>query len=140
MEQLTQNKATVSRFNLEVIERGNENVFADLMAADFINHTAASGTPSGAGGMLRTFMQVLRPAFPDLHVEILDQVAENDKVTTRKTINGTHRGDLFGIAPTGMRVSISVIDIVRLRNGQYVEHWGINNFAEVIEQLRRHSK
>lgn len=64
--------------------------------------------------MLFTFNRVLRPAFADLQVEIHDQIAEGDKVTTRKTLPGTHRGKLLGIAPTGRQVAIDVIDIVRL--------------------------
>ena len=118
------NKAVVVRFNKEVIEQGNEATFRELMAPDFVNRTAPPGAPTGPEGMLATFNRVLRPAFPDLSVEIHDQVAEEDKVTTRKTIRGTHRGELLGIAPTGKRVEIDVIDIVRLANGRYVEHLG----------------
>jgi predicted ester cyclase len=63
-------------------------------------------------------------------------VAEGDKVVTRKTIAGTHRGALMGIAPTGRAVSISVIDIVRVEDGRYAEHWGVNTLPAVLAQLR----
>ncbi len=43
----------------------------------------------------------------------------------------------MGIAATGARVAIDVIDIVRVRNGQYVEHWGVNTLPTVLDQLRR---
>src|SRR6202022_2655849 len=89
------NKAVVVRFNKEVIERGDEQVFRDLMAPNFVNRSAPSGAPTGPEGMLHTFNQVLRPALPDLTVEIHDQIAEGDKVTTRKTIRGTHHGELL---------------------------------------------
>ena len=130
------NKAVVVRFNKEVIEQGNEATFHELMAADFVNRSALPGAPSGPEGMLFTFNRVLRPAFPDLSVEIHDQVAEGDKVTTRKTIRGTHRGELFGIPPTGKRVVIDVIDIVRLADGRYAEHWGVNTLPNVLSALR----
>jgi predicted ester cyclase len=87
--------------------------------------------------MLHTFNRVLRPAFPDLRVEIHDQIAEGDKVTTRKTVHGTHQGELMGIAPTNKRISIEVIDIVRLENGRYVEHWGVNTLPSVLVSLRQ---
>ena len=64
------------------------------------------------------------------------RVAEGDRVTTRKTIRGTHAGPLPDIAPTGMVVAIEVIDIVRLRDGRYIEHWGINTLPAVLAQLR----
>lgn len=135
-ETLAANKAAVRRFNYDVIERGDERAFHELMAPEFVNRTAAPGLPSGPDGMLHMFERVLRPAFPDLRVEIHDQIAEGDQVTTRKTIHGTHRGELFGIAPTNRRVSISVIDIVRLENGRYVEHWGVNTLSAVLTSLR----
>jgi predicted ester cyclase len=135
-EVLERNKAAVIRFNKEIIEKGDETAFQELIAHDFVNRTAAPGTPSGAEGMRSTFNRLLRPAFPDLRVEIHDQIAEGDKVTTRKTIHGTHRGEFMGIAPTGRPVAIEVIDIVRLRDGQYVEHWGVNTLPTVVAQLR----
>lgn len=130
------NKAVVLRFNKEVIEQGNEATFRELMAPDFVNRSAPPGAPMGPEGMLITFNRVLRPAFPDLVVEIHDQIAEGDKVTTRKTIRGTHRGELFGLQPTGKRIEIDVIDIVRLANGRYAEHWGVNTLASVLSILR----
>jgi len=134
-ETLQVNKAAVVRFNKEVIEQGDEGAFGDLMAPDFVNRTAPPGAPPGAAGMWMTFTQVLRPAFPDLRVVIHDQIAEGDKVTTRKTIHGTHRGELLGIPATNQRVAIEVIDIVRLENGRYVEHWGVNTLATVLASL-----
>jgi len=129
-------KDIVLRFNREVIEQGNLQSAAELFHPEFVNHTAPPGTPKGKEGMLHVFNNVLRPAFPDLRVEILDQVAEGDKVATRKTLHGTHQETLLGVGPTGKKVSIDVIDIVRIRDGRYYEHWGINTFASVVESLR----
>src|SRR5450755_2004171 len=106
---LNANKAAVIRFNQAVIERGDEAAFHELMAPEFVNRTAAPGMPTGPEGMLHTFNQIMRPAFPDLKVEIHDQIAEGDKVTTRKTIHGTHRGELLGIPATNKRIAIEVI-------------------------------
>jgi predicted ester cyclase len=132
----TANKAVVARFNKEVIERGDEAAFRELMAPDFVNRSAPPGMPSGPEGMLYTFNKILRPALPDLTVEIHDQVAEGDKVTTRKTIRGTHRGELLGVPATNKPVAIDVIDIVRVRDGRYVEHWGVNTLASALAQLK----
>jgi predicted ester cyclase len=133
---LSANKAAVVRFNREVIERGDEAAFHELVAPDFVNRTAPPGTPAGPEGMLFTFNGILRPALPDLTVEIHDQIAEGDKVTTRKTLRGTHRGELLGIPATGQPVVVDVIDVVRLRDGRYVEHWGVNTLPSVLAQLR----
>jgi predicted ester cyclase len=129
------NKAVVLRFNKEVIEQGNPESFKELMDDNFINHTALPGINNGTEGMRYVFNEILRPAFSDLKVTIYDQIAEGDKVTTRKAITGTHTGELMGIAPTGQKVTINVIDIVTIKNGRYFEHWGINTLSAVITQL-----
>jgi predicted ester cyclase len=133
---LERNKIVVQRFNREVLEAGDEQAFRELLAPDFVNHSAPPGTPNGAEGMWRTVKEVLHPAFPDLKVEIHDQVAEGDRVFSRKTIHATHLGPLFGVAATGRRVSVSVFDVVRVLDGRYVEHWGMNTLANVVEALR----
>ncbi|GLU57418.1 hypothetical protein Dfri01_68790 [Dyadobacter frigoris] len=90
--------------------------------------------------MINTFNNILRPAMPDMKVMIYEQVAEGDLVTTRKNISGTHTGTLLGLAPTGHRISIDVIDIVRIKNGKYLEHWGVNTLPEVLTELKNASK
>lgn len=130
------NKAVVHRFNKEVIEQGNINSFNELIDASFINHSAPAGMDTGPQGMIRFFNEVLRPAMPDLTVTIHQQIAENELVTTRKTIKGTHTSPLLGVAGTGRVISIDVIDIVRLKNGKYFEHWGLNSFAEVLRHIQ----
>jgi predicted ester cyclase len=129
-------KSIVIRFNREIIEQGNPRSAAELFHPDFVNRSAPPGSAPGKEGMLNMFDNILRPAFPDLRVEILDQIAEGDKVVTRKAIHGTHTGTLLGIEPTGRKVTVNVIDIVRIRDGRYYEHWGINNFASVVESLK----
>jgi predicted SnoaL-like aldol condensation-catalyzing enzyme len=74
-----QNKELVLRFNKEFIEKGNIQAFKNLIAPDFVNQTAPPGVPKGPEGVLYFFNEVLRPAFPDLKVEIYDMVAESIK-------------------------------------------------------------
>ncbi|MBB4351051.1 ester cyclase [Aliirhizobium cellulosilyticum] len=133
----SENKEVVRRFNLEVIQNGNEDEFRALMAPDFVNHAAPSGMPNGPQSMWNTFQNVLRPALSDLKVTIHDQIAEGDRVTTRKTISGIHSGTLMSVAPTGKDVVISVIDIVRVQDGRYTEHWGINTLSNVLAALAK---
>ena len=131
------NKEIVRRFNQEGIAQGKLDTFDELMDDHFINHSAPVGSNNGSQGMINTFNNVLRPALADLQVIIHEQVAEGDLVTTRKTITGIHTGSLLGVPPTGRPVSIEVMDMVRLRNGKYYEHWGINTLASVVQQLTK---
>ncbi len=129
------NKAVVRRFNKEVIEEGNIGSFNTLMAGDFVNRSAPANMDKGPQGMLYFFNEVLRPAMSNIRVTIHQQIAEEDLVTTRKTISGTHTGQLLGISSTGQIVNIEVIDIIRIKDGKYFEHWGITSLSEVLAQL-----
>lgn len=129
------NKEVVRRFNIEVIQNGNEDEFHKLMALDFVNHAASPGMPAGPQSMWNTFQSVLRPALSDIRVTIHDQIAERDMVTTRKTISGIHTGTLMEVPATGKDVAILVIDIVRVVDGKYVEHWGLNTLTSALAAL-----
>lgn len=130
-------KTVVRRFNEKVIGAGDRAAFDALMSADFVNQSAPPGAPNGGESMWNTFDAILRPALEGLAVTIHDQIAEGEKVTTRKTISGKHIGTLLGVEATGKQVAIEVIDIVRVRDGRYAEHWGINNLPSVLAQLRK---
>lgn len=130
-------KTVVRRFNEKVIGAGDRAAFDALMSADFVNQSAPPGAPNGGESMWNTFDTILRPALEGLAVTIHDQIAEGEKVTTRKTISGKHIGTLLGVEATGKQVAIEVIDIVRVRDGRYAEHWGINNLPSVLAQLRK---
>ena len=67
--------------------------------------------------------------------ESFDQIAEGDKVVTRKAFHGTHRGSLFGVAPTGNAVRIDLIDIVRFQDGQIVGHWNVIDQLGLLRQI-----
>lgn len=129
-------KSVVRRFNIEVIQNGDLDSFRALMAPDFVNHAAPAGRPNGPESMWTTFETILRPAISNLTVTIHDQIAEGDKVTTRKTISGRHTGELMGVSATGREIAIDVIDIVRVEDGRYKEHWGVNTLQAVLGSLR----
>lgn len=130
-------KAVVERFNYEVIRDGNRQSFEALIAPDFVNWSAPGEATRGAETMWATFASVLRPAIADMEVHIHEQLCDGDKVTTRKSISGKHVGTLLGAEATGENISIDVIDIVRVRDGQYVEHWGVNTLAAVVARLHK---
>ena len=129
------NKATVVRFNKEFIEGGDMKSFDEIVAKDFVNHSAPEGMPKGPEGVLYFFNQILKPAFPDLKVEIQDQVAEGDFVTTRKFFHGTQKGEFMGIPPSNKEVVMNVIDIIKLHNGKFTDHWNVLDMSNVVAQI-----
>ena len=129
-------KHVVQRFNAEVIQDGNRASFEQLTVLSFVNRSAPPSTPADPESLWNTFQNVLPPGLSNLRVTIHDQVAQGDKVTIRKTITGVHSGELMGVAPTGRPVNVIDIDIVRVEDGRYVEHWGVNILPSVLVQLR----
>lgn len=127
-----QNKAVVVRFNKEFIEKGNLQVFEELMAPDFVNRSAATlNIPAGADGIKDYIINVLHKALTDIKVEIYDQIAEGDTVVTRKAIIGTQTGEFLNVPATGQRVTMHAIDIVTIKDGKYTEHW---RYGQVVER------
>jgi predicted ester cyclase len=127
-------KSIVRRFIEEYQTGADERAFAEIMHPDVVDHSRPPGIAEGAEGVRQQF-DGFRAAFPDFRATILDQLAEGDKVVTRKVFHGTHLGDLQGIPPTGREVEIQVIDIVRVADGRIVEHWGLVDRLGLMQQL-----
>jgi predicted ester cyclase len=127
-------KAVVRRNTEEVQGKGNYELFDQLFADDFLDHTPQPNcTPDKAGAL--GLYKKLRAAFPDFHAEIHWQRIDGDVVTTFKTYHGTHIGELFGIAPTGKAIHFETVDAMRVQNGKITEHWGVANLFSLLEQL-----
>lgn len=130
-EEEKQNKETVLRFNREVLENGKIDAIHEIIHPDFINHTL-KGSARGPQGIIDFTINILHKALTDIKVEIHDQVFEDSKVVTRKTIYGTHIDNFMGVEPSGKRVAIGIIDIIVLSNGQYTEHWSIRDLSGLL--------
>lgn len=118
------NKATARRFVDEVVSRGNLALIDELLAPDFVDHSASPGSPPTREGT-KTFMAMLGGAFPDLHVTIDDVIAEGDRVVLRTTNHGTMKGEFAGMPPSGKSATWASVHIVRFANGKQVEHWAV---------------
>jgi steroid delta-isomerase-like uncharacterized protein len=127
-------KATQQRFVEEIQNQGNIDLVDELIAEDCLNHTPPPGVPADREGAKQIF-KMIRGAFPDHDAEVIHMVAEDDMVATYKTFTGTHEGEFMGIPPTGKQATIRVMDFVRYRDGQVVEHWNIVDVAGLLAQL-----
>ena len=129
-----EHKAIVRRFVEEVQNGGDLAALDELCAPDFVNHSVPPGVPPTREGLAQ-LTALFRHAFPDGEMAIEDMLAEGDRVATRKTFRGTHRGELLGLPPTGRRVEIGLIDIVRLEGRRVVEHWNAVDNLGLLQQL-----
>jgi steroid delta-isomerase-like uncharacterized protein len=131
---LPDNEAIVRRFVDEYQTGGDESVAEEILADDFVDHSPFGPFAPDREGVKQLFA-ALRVAFPDLRAEIQDQFSQDDKVVTRKTFHGTNDGEFMGMPPTGKQVSFNVIDILRLRDGRFTEHWNVVDAMGLMQQL-----
>jgi steroid delta-isomerase-like uncharacterized protein len=80
-------------------------------------------------------LAMINNAFPDLRVSQADSVTEGDKIAFRWMMSGTHEGELMGVAPTGERVAVMGIDIVRVAQGKILDYWGEFDVMSMLRQL-----
>jgi predicted ester cyclase len=128
------NKELARRLMEEDISQGDEAVAEAIIHPDFFDHTNPSGMQHGLEGH-NAIVRLFRGVFPDLTWEIDDLIAEGDKVVARTTMRGTHQGDFFGIPPTGRKVEMPGVHIIRVADGRIIEHWGSNDDLSLMRQL-----
>jgi steroid delta-isomerase-like uncharacterized protein len=129
--------------SMELLRRWREHVWnggrLDLIEAmvgpDWAAHVPGSPDFGAGPAGARRYVAFYRDAFPDIHFTCEDEVVQGDKVATRWTARGTHRGPLMGISPTG-RVSITKgMSIYRIREGKIREEWSTWDTLGVLRQL-----
>lgn len=129
-----ENKAVVRRLHDE-LNRKNFAALDDLIAPSFVHRNPADPAMAPGSTGMRQLYEKWLAAFPDGQQRVEDQIAEGDKVVTRWSFRGTHRGELFGIKPTGKTVEFTGVFIDRIADGKLVEHWDEADILGVMEQL-----
>jgi steroid delta-isomerase-like uncharacterized protein len=129
-----ENKDLVQRFTTEVLENGNLSFAEELIADDGVDHDPLPGLGTDKAGAIETLRQLVT-AFPDMKVEVHHVIASGDRVAVNSTLHATHSGDFMGIPATGKSVDIGGIDIIRVQDGKFLEHWGIFDGVGVMMQL-----
>jgi len=125
-----EHKAIARRFFEEVWNQQKLDAIEDIFAETVV----LNGQPV-ARGAFRQIVATRRAAFPDIQVTVEEQVAEADKVSTRRTWQATHQGPYRGIAATGKRVKWTQISIVRFVGGRIVEDWAVADELGLLQQL-----
>ncbi|WP_262699542.1 MULTISPECIES: ester cyclase [Streptomyces] len=74
-------------------------------------------------------------AFPDMHLEILEQFAQGDRVVTRLMFRGTHKGEFIGLAPTHRKVEFEEILLMKVTDGKISEVWALGDSLAFLDQL-----
>lgn len=109
--------------------------FLDAMSGKDKSAAAVAEYVSDADEEFSQHIAVFEAAFPSYQLIAEDMIAEGDKVVVRGTMQGTHKGNLMGIPPTGKQVTMPVIVIYRIADGKIVEHWINADQLGLMQQL-----
>ena len=132
-----ENKAIARRVFEEIWNERKLDLINKTIATNFVRHDPASAELSGPIGSegYSPFINVYVSAFPDHHFDVEDMIAEGDTVVIRWTATGTHKGELAGIPPTGKKIVVPGISIIRYANGKVVEEWSNWDTLGMMQQL-----
>jgi hypothetical protein len=124
IDQMTSNpKETVVRLIVEVMNGGRLDLTDELCSPEM-------------AGPLREWIGPFRKAFPDVEMEIVELVAEGEKVVGRFKCSGTNLGEWRGRPPTGRRFEgIDEVYFFRVVDGRIAEAWGLEDTAGRLSQL-----
>ena len=132
-----ENKEKMRRVLEEAFGQGKTEVVDEVLDSDFVCWDPNSETGEIRGAeTIKGEIEYFRNAFPDFFWRVEEQVAEEDRVTTRYTLGGTHQGEFFGVPGTGKRIEITGINIDRFdESGKLVEEWAEYDLLGAMRQM-----
>jgi steroid delta-isomerase-like uncharacterized protein len=129
---MTDNAGALAHAFVAMLNAHDADAVDRILTVDYTNHNrfVADGREAN-----RAFWTDLFTAIPDLSGIMEDLVVAGDRVVGRFTYRGTHTGTWLGIPATGRPVEMRSIDIWRVEDGLFAEHWDELNTLEVFQQL-----
>jgi predicted ester cyclase len=128
-----QNEAVIRQVLTLIDERKLDEAF-ELYALDYQYHGPGGQELRGRDG-IRGLWEVFLVGFPDLRSTIEDIVSAGDKVVLRWRLEGTHTGEFMGVAPTNVEITLGLIEIFRVADGQLVEAWDQYDRLGLMQQI-----
>ena len=129
-----QNIAVLSRFVEEVINQGRLHVANEIVEEDFVELDPLPGQQQGREG-LKDVIAMMRAAFPDIHWVVDETIAAGEKVVSRFTWTGTHRGTFLGIPATGKSLTVKGVVIDRFAGGRMADSRILMDSLGMMQQL-----
>jgi steroid delta-isomerase-like uncharacterized protein len=131
---LEQNKQLIRRYYEEMWNPWSFALAGELLADEMI-FRGSLGTETKGRAQFCDYMRQVQRAFPDFHNEILELAADEDRVVARLNYTGTHRGEIFGVAPTRKSNAYSGAAFFRIAHGRVAEGWVLGDLLTLLRQL-----
>lgn len=128
-----QNKEIIRRF--EAAFAANDGpVIDELCDPGLVDHNPVPGFEPNLTGFKQA-VDLYHSAFPGYENDLHAVIGDGDMVATLWTVTGTHKGELFGIAPSGKTVTVEGMNFYRLANGKVTEVWTQFDSLAMLQQL-----
>lgn len=134
-ESIDKNIELVKKYH-EIWSNGNIGELDKIIAPNFISHFIGEFEYKGIEGAKNSIRET-KMAFPDWKEDLVDVIANGDKVVTRYHSTGTHLGNWDGIDSTGNKVDIFEASIYRIENGKIAEQWGFWDEISLKKQMKK---
>ena len=132
---LERNKRLVRDMNDEVFNKGNLEQMDEFYSPDFVRHFLPDGSEVRGIDGLREHERKHLEAFPDWREEIRHIVAEGDLVVIHFVSTGTNEGSWLGNPPTGRKIQIHEMSVLRIEDGKIAEQWLLPDIFSMQQQL-----
>jgi steroid delta-isomerase-like uncharacterized protein len=134
MTAAAENEAIVRRFYDELWNCWRLEV-ADEIISGTVRFRGSLGSTCHGRDDFKRYVETVRAAFPDWHNRVDEIFALDDRVVTRMTWSGTHRGALENIEPTGAHVEYAGAAFFRLQEGLIEQAWVVGDTQELWRAL-----
>ncbi len=129
---MTTHEQHLAEIYVEMLNTHAPDMVEEFVAENYVNHNAFVADGREAN---RQFWTGFFAALPDLSATMEDLVISGDRVVGRFVYRGTQTGELMGIPASGNAVEMRSIDIWRVADGMFVEHWDELNLLQVFQQV-----
>lgn len=103
----------------QALSDNNPDLVDSVLAPSWEDIPLAPGQVAGPEG-IKPIIRMLAQAFPDVKIVVHDMIQEPGRIAARAEISGTHLGEIFGIAPTGKKVSFRLHEFHALEDGRLI--------------------
>ena len=128
------NKQLVRQF-FEASDRQDAEMMDQLVSSTNYSLHFSGMPPRNWNTNKEQFLAPFNKAFPDLRRNIVDMVAEGDKVAVSINVTGTYKGEFQGIPATGKQVSFTAMDILTIIDGKITEEWATADMMGLMQQI-----
>jgi predicted ester cyclase len=128
------NRLLIERFYHEMWNRFDKAIISDILSED-LQFRGSLGQSVRGHAEFGEYVDFIQRAFPDFSNEVEEIISEGDKAFAKLCYRGTHRGEIFGIAPTGRLIRYAGAAVFKFRGDLIVEVWVLGDVYGLISQL-----